>query len=183
MTVEVGYTPVAPELEVEAQNTDGSAGSTLCTMSGVTDYTYSKGTLTFTTPTSFTLSAGTGYWLVLSDSSSAVFWNYASSSSYTSASGFSLPTSDTYFSGATDNPSISQDIYGSLAAGPQIFQLNTNAVSSAPEPSTFLYSLPLAVGALLIRRKRATQAGEAHRTTTSSLNRYRMFWTPCEHSS
>jgi len=63
----VPYAPVQPKFEIETRGTDGSVGPTLYTIAGKTNWSWASDVLTFTAPTSFTLSANTGYWAVFSD--------------------------------------------------------------------------------------------------------------------
>ena len=95
---------------------------------------------------SMLLAPNTRYWLELSGAST-VYWDYTNSTTYASALGVTLPTTNTSFetNGATT--------YFTLAQGPQQFVLDVNAV---PEPST--YCLMAVAGlALVVSRKRSVK--------------------------
>ena len=146
----VNYTPVAPRLEVEAMNANGTVGSTLYT---TTTFSYSAGQLTFIAPTSFILAPNTGYFLVLSDLNTPVSWDFTNSANYTASMGFSIPANNATFQSGMDNTVSGRRAgYETLANGPDIFSLSTAA---APEPATWFYMLPLAFAALYCGRKRA----------------------------
>jgi len=127
--------PADPKLEIEARNSDGTEGATLYTIDAA-DSSYSSGLLTFTAPTSFTLAANTGYWFVFSDPGVFVKWNYTLSSTYTSSSGFTVPSADDYSNGLGDNGATN---YGSIVSGAYLFGLVTSPVAApaSPEPGTF----------------------------------------------
>jgi len=79
------------------------------------------------------------------------FWDFTSSTNYTSAFGVSMPSNQASFvtSGSTTQ-------YFSLSSGPQLFQVNGSAV---PEPSSLLLgavSAMVGVMVALVRLRRET---------------------------
>jgi len=155
VTLDIGYTPVTPELEFEASNADGTVGSTLYTISGPSTYSFSSGQLTFTAPTSFSLAANTDYFLVFSDPGATVDWEYTDSPTYTAQLGFTIPANDAAFESSVDNTVSGRGSqYYTLASGPELFSLSTSVAT--PEPSTLGYMGmgPLAV--LFLRRRLAS---------------------------
>ncbi len=135
-------------VSIFSRNVDGTLGTSL--FSGFSVGFNATSTVTTATPTStFILSPNTGYYFVLnSGSSTNLEWTYTSSTDYAAAFGATIPAADSsvYFTGATA-------VYRSLAAGPQMFQVNAAAV---PEPTvSTLAGLALVGGGLaLIRRRR-----------------------------
>ena len=102
---------------------------------------------TTATPSSpMILTGGTRYWLVLGNAS-AVTWDYLPSSTYMSSLGYTLPTTNTSFTGSS---------YYTLNNGPQQFVLNVNAV---PEPSTFGMMALGSLGLFFVVRR--TRSGKA----------------------
>ena len=138
-------------VSIFSRNADGTLGTSL--FSGFSVGFNATSTVTTATPTStFLLQPNTGYYFVLSTGSSTnLEWTYTNSTDYAAAFGATIPAADSsvYFTGATA-------VYRSLAAGPQMFQVNAAAV---PEPSAYVFvGLALAIGAVGIARRRAVTA-------------------------
>ena len=108
--------------------------------------------ITSATPNApFTLSAGAGFFFVLSSSTGDVDWDFTRETTYTAAFGATIPDYHAVLS--VDNGATN---YYSLDDGPQSFRLNGNAV---PEPSTWaLASCMLLGGAILLARRRSAGA-------------------------
>jgi PEP-CTERM motif len=140
VTLDVGYTPVTPILQLDAANANGTVSSTLFTIPS-DDSSFAGGQLTFTG--SYSLAANTSYWLVLSDAGSGgvTHWDYTLASTYKAQNGFSIPANDAAFGSSTPN-SISgpESGYFTLASGPELFSLSTTpgSVSAVPEPSSLV---------------------------------------------
>jgi hypothetical protein len=120
-------------LTLNARNADGTVGSQLFTFNAGS---YNPATLldTFTPTGTATLSAGTGYFVVLHGTpGNQPYWDFAPPhSSSTSDNGSTLPPTNTWF--LTANGSTT---YGALADGANLFQVNgTPAATGTPEPST-----------------------------------------------
>jgi hypothetical protein len=150
----VAYTPGAPNLEVETRNGDGTVGATLYTIAGPSNFTVGGGQITMTAPTNFTLAAGNGYWLVFSDTTLGIFGRTAlvatASTSYTSASGFSIPSTRSMFGALSDNPTGGQVTFYNIGSNIEKFSVTA---SPAPEPAS-LVLMGLGGIALLHRRRR-----------------------------
>jgi hypothetical protein len=139
-------------LEVEARNVDGTVGATLFSNFS-SSYDASTGLVTFTADSGFELTAGTGYWLVLSDTSAGgVTWEFTASNVYQSQFAYGLPSSDTSWTSTADNGQGSS-MYYQPADGPQLFQLIASAPETVPEPSSWLLlGFPVAITVLMRRR-------------------------------
>ncbi len=138
-------------VSIFSRNADGTLGTSL--FSGFTVGFDATSTVTTATPTTaFILQPNTGYYFVLSTNSSTnLEWTYTSSTDYAAAFGATIPAADSsvFFTGATA-------VYRSLAAGPQMFQVNAAAV---PEPSADVFlGFALAIGAGVLARRRAIAA-------------------------
>lgn len=137
-------------LEVEARNADGTVGQTL-----FSDFTSSydprSGLVTFLANSPFAMAADTGYWLVLSDSTTgSVTWDFTASQVYQSSFGYGLPSYNTAFYSDQDN-GMGNVIYYQPSDGPQMFQLLT-----IPEPtSVVLLSTAMSITVLAMRDRHA----------------------------
>ena len=155
-------------LEVESRNFDGTVGATLFSNFS-SSYDPTTGLVTFTAKSAFELTAGTGYWLVLSDlAAGGVTWDFTESYVYQSQFAYGLPSYDTAWISNRDNGQ-GTSIYYQPWNGPQLFQLLT-----VPEPPSFLLlCVPVAIavfamcfrgaGASRLRRHLAGHAPEAVR--------------------
>jgi hypothetical protein len=148
-------------LEVEARNFDGTVGATLFSNFS-SSFDAMTGLITFTANSHFELTAGTGYWLVLSDTSTGgVTWEFTASNVYQSQYGFGLPSHDTSWTSNQDNGSgLSQ--YYQPSDGPQLFDLIAPAGASVPEPhSAVLLCFPVALAVLTLWFQRARRGRPA----------------------
>jgi hypothetical protein len=119
-------------LEVESRNFDGTVGTTLFSNFS-SSFDSTTGLVTFTAKSAFELTAGTGYWLVLSDpTAGGVTWDFTESYVYQSQYAYGLPSYDTAWISNQDNGQ-GNSIYYQPSDGPQLFQLLT-----VPEPPSFL---------------------------------------------
>jgi hypothetical protein len=155
-------------LEVESRNFDGTVGTTLFSNFS-SSFDPTTGLVTFTAKSAFELTAGTGYWLVLSDpAAGGVTWEFTESYVYQSQYAYGLPSYNTAWISNQDNGQGNSTYY-QPSDGPQLFQLIT-----VPEPPAFLllsFPVVLAVfamcfqgaGASQFQRPRAPQAREAVR--------------------
>ncbi len=147
-------------LEVESRNFNGTVGSTLFSNFS-SSYDPTTGLVTFTANAAFTLTAGTGYWLVLSDTSAGgVNWDFTASTSYQSQFGYGLPSFHTSWSSNADNGLGSQSTYYEPSEGPQLFELIAPEPGAVPEPGSFvLLSFPVAIAVfgMCFRRARASR--------------------------
>ena len=110
-------------LEVEARNFDGTVGATLFSDFS-SSFDSATGLVTFTANSHFEMTAGTGYWLVLSDTSAGgVNWDFTASTAYQSQFGYGLPSFHTSWSSNADNGLGSQSTYYEPSEGPQLFEL------------------------------------------------------------
>jgi hypothetical protein len=132
--IEATFATVPGEyLTLNARKADGTVGTQLFTFNAGSSDSSTR-LVTFTPTGTATLSAGTGYFVVLHGSSgSQPYWDFAPPhSSSTSDNGSTLPPTNTWF--LTVNGSTS---YGTLADGANLFQVDgTAAVAGVPEPST-----------------------------------------------
>jgi hypothetical protein len=126
------------ELEVEARNANGTVGMTLFSNFS-SSYNATTGLITFLAKSNFVMAAGTGYWLVLSDSASHshdVNWEFTASNVYQSNLGYGLPSFNTAFVSNKDN-GMGNITYYQPSDGPQLFALLSPA-PTIPEPPSFL---------------------------------------------
>jgi hypothetical protein len=120
-------------LTLNARNADGTVGAQLFAFNSGS---YDSSTLldTFTPTGTATLSAGTGYFVVLHGvSGNQPYWDFATPHpASTSDTGSTLPATNDWFITAGGSTT-----YGNLADGPYLLQVNgTPAVASVPEPSS-----------------------------------------------
>ncbi len=137
-------------LEVEARNTNGTVGVTLFDNFS-SSYNTTTGLITFTANSNFVLTAGTGYWLVLSDATKgAVNWDFTALNVYQSEFGYGLPSFDTAWISNQDNGGGTSTYYNP-SDGPQLFALLAFTGSVVPEPSSrLLLCFPVAIAALTL---------------------------------
>jgi hypothetical protein len=160
MQLAIGSSPSSHiTLEVEARNADGTVGSTL-----FSDFSYSydprNGVVTFLANSPFQLAAGTGYWLVLSDSTAGgVTWDFTASPVYQSNLGFGLPSYNTSFT-SDQNNGMGKVAYYQPSDGPQMFALIA-AVAVAEPSSPVLLGLGAAIVALAIRFRGGRRSGRS----------------------
>jgi hypothetical protein len=122
------------KLEVEARNSDGTVGATLFSNFS-SSFDPRTHLVTFTANSPFQLTAGTGYWLVVSDpSAGGVAWDFTQSYVYQSQYAYGLPSYDTAWISTQDNGQGKQ-VYYQPSDGPQLFQL---FAASVPEPSSLI---------------------------------------------
>jgi hypothetical protein len=127
------------KLEVESRNFDGTVGATLFSNFS-SSYNAMTGLITFTANSAFELTAGTGYWLVLSDPlAGGVTWDFTALNVYQSQYGYELPSHDTSWISTADN-GLGSSSYYQPSDGPQLFDLigPSSATSAIPEPQSFL---------------------------------------------
>ena len=136
-------------LEVESRNFDGTVGATLFSNFS-SSFDSMTGVVTFLANAPFELTAGTGYWLVLSDSSNAgVKWKFTSSLVYQSELSYGLPSINTSWISTADN-GMGDVKYFQPSDGPQIFELIT--VPAVGQPSSLvLMGLAVAIGVLAMQ--------------------------------
>ena len=148
-------------LEVEARNFDGTVGALLF-RNFSSSFDAMTGLVTFTANSHFELTAGTGYWLVLSDTSTGeVTWEFTASNVYQSQFGFGLPSHDTSWTSTQDNGSGMSQYY-QPSDGPQLFDLIAPAGASVPEPhSAVLLCFPVALAVLKLWFQPPGAAGRA----------------------
>jgi hypothetical protein len=147
-------------LEVESRNFDGTVGSTLFN-NFTSSFDSTTGVVTFTANSPFELTAGAGYWLVLSDRSAGVVaWDFESTNVYQSQFGYGLPSFNTAWSSNADN-GLGNSTYYQPSDGPQLFQLI--GATAVPEPSSFV--LLCIAGAIAVFAKcfRAARASRFQR--------------------
>ena len=138
-------------LEVESRNVlDGTVGSTLFSNFS-SSYNTTTGLITFTATSAFELTAGTGYWLVLSDSSAGgVIWDFTATNVYQSHYGYELPSYNTSWFSTADNGQ-GTSLYYQPSDGPQLFDLIAPTPASVPEPHSFvLLCFPVAIAVLTL---------------------------------
>jgi hypothetical protein len=127
-------------LEVESRNVlDGTVGTTLFSNFS-SSYNAMTGLITFTTNSAFELTAGTGYWLVLSDpSAGGVTWDFTAMNGYQSQYGYELPSYNTSWISTADNGQGTSSYY-QPSDGPQLFDLIVpySATAAVPEPQSLL---------------------------------------------
>ena len=131
---------------VYGRTANGTVGTTLFNNFSFT-HDDTTGITSATPNTPFTLSAGGGYFFVLSSSTGSVGWDFTRETTYTAAFGATIPDYHSVLS--VDNGATN---YYSLDDGPESFRLNGNAV---PEPSTWaLTGCALLGGAIALARRR-----------------------------
>jgi hypothetical protein len=135
-------------LEVESRNFDGTVGSTLDSNVD-SSYDPATGLITFLANSHFELTAGTGYWLVLSDTSAGgVTWDFTASNVYQSEFGYGLPSYNTSWTSTADN-GLGNSTYYQPSDGPQLFDLIAPTSAAVPEPpSWLLLCFPVAIAVL-----------------------------------
>jgi hypothetical protein len=142
------------KMEVEARNADGTVGATLFSNFS-SSYDSTTHLVTFIANSAFEMTAGTGYWLVLSDpKAGGVAWEFTESYVYQSQYAYGLPSYDTAWIGTQDNGQ-GKSVYYQPSDGPQLFQL---IAGSVPEPSSVVLlgcSVLTGVVAACCRRARA----------------------------
>jgi hypothetical protein len=132
-------TPPGPgiELELESRNFNGTVGTTLYS-NFTSTFDATTGLVTFNANVPFNFTAGTGYWLVLSDPiTDGVTWDFTSSNLYQSQFGFGLASYDTSWISTADNGQGSSTYY-QPSDGPQLFDLIAPSAASVPEPPSLL---------------------------------------------
>jgi hypothetical protein len=139
------------KLEVESRNAvDGTVGTTLFSDFS-SSYNAATGVVTFTANSGFELTAGTGYWLVLSDpSAGGVTWDFTAINVYQSQYGYELPSYNSSWFSTADNGQETSSYY-QPSAGPQLFDLigPPSATTAVPEPqSLLLLCFPIAIAIL-----------------------------------
>jgi hypothetical protein len=140
-------------LEVETRNFDGTVGATLFSNFS-SSFDAMTGLVTFTANSHFELTAGTGYWLVLSDTpTGGVTWDFTASNFYHSQFGYGLPSFNTSWTSTEDNGSGTSNYY-QPSAGPQLFDLIAPTPASVPEPHSFvLLCFPVAIAVLTLWKR------------------------------
>jgi len=124
-------------LEVEARNSNGTVGQTLFDNFS-SSYDSATGLITFKANSDFVLTAGTGYWLVLSDvKASGVNWDFTAMNVYQSEYAYGLPSFNTAWISNEDNGGGSSTYY-QPSDGPQLFALVTFSPSVVPEPPSII---------------------------------------------
>jgi hypothetical protein len=154
------------KLELESRNADGTVGSLLYgnfTASVVPpDSALPSGSerIIFKAATPFTLTAGTYYWLVVSDAvANGVPWQFTTSDAYQSQQAYGIPAFDSSWTSNADNGNGSQSTYYDPSSGNQIFQLSIHPVS---EPSSLaLATLGVGLGAVYFGLRRRGDASRA----------------------
>ena len=98
-----------------------------------------------------------GYFLVLTDPGDASNLHWAStwSQSYTSADGFSLPSTDNTFVTYTTPQNMTNTMYNALSLSTAVFDLTATPAAAVPEPSSIIVALTclLATAGVLPRRR------------------------------
>ena len=154
-------------LELETRNGDGSVGSSLYSNFSDSvvppDGTLPVGSerIIFKANTNFTLTAGTSYWLVVSDTATnGVPWQFTPSGAYQSVQAYGIPAFRSSWSSNADNGNGSMSTYFDPSSGNQLFQLS---VAIIPEPSSLLLAgLSSAFGvSFVVMRRRANHAPQA----------------------
>jgi hypothetical protein len=151
-------TPPTPgiTLEVESRNSNGTVGATLFSNFS-SSFDPTTGLATFTANSPFELTAGTGFWLVLSDTrAGGVTWDFTESNVYQSHFGYGLPSYDTSWISNADNGQ-GNSVYYQPSDGPQLFDLIAPAAVVVAEPTSFLllcFSVAIAVLTLWFRGAR-----------------------------
>jgi hypothetical protein len=136
------------KLEVESRNSNGTVGATLFNNFS-SSFDPTTGLVTFTANSPFELTAGTGYWLVLSDTrAGGVTWDFTESNVYQSHFGYGLPSFNTSWISNLDN-GMGNSTYYQPSDGPQLFDLIAPALVA--EPSSFLL-LCSSVGIAILTR-------------------------------
>jgi hypothetical protein len=147
-------------LEVEARTAAGTVGQTLFSDFSAS-YDARSGLVTFLANSPFELTAGEGYWLVLSDNPTnkgTVTWDFTTSPVYQSDLGYGLPSYNTaWYSDADNGMGISS--YYQPSDGPQMFEL----IAVVDEPATYVL---MGIGAIVIG-----YVGWFHRARSSRLSR------------
>lgn len=144
-------------LVLDNANPNGTIGSTFFdgfTASG----SATTGIIVFAPQGEYTMTAGSAYWLVLTDrDGGTIDWDFSSSSAYTSGSGYGIPAvGSSYFNDGTNPPS-----YTDLAAGPQVFSLEKPfGLIAVPEPSALALVATGLLGSLVFRRGRRASRPE-----------------------
>jgi hypothetical protein len=143
-------------LEVESRNSNGTVGATLFSNFS-SSFDPTNGVVTFTANSPFELTAGTGYWLVLSDTrAGGVTWDFTESNVYQSHFGYGLPSFNTSWISNLDN-GMGNSTYYQPSDGPQLFDLIAPALVA--EPSSFLLLCSSVGIAILTRRFQRARCG------------------------
>ena len=137
------------ELEVEARSSTGTVGQTLFDKFS-SSYDSTTGLITFTALSPFQLTAGTGYFLVLSDAhNGGVSWDFTPMYVYQSEFGYGLPSFNTSWISNEDN-GAGNSTYYNPSTGAQMFSLVTTG--TVPEPSSIILGAIAVLGMVVFVR-------------------------------